>query len=103
MKAGGSPTQHDDPERPARRRGSVVAWLLVLALLCVGGGLYLLVHKPLVEEAARKDTALADLTQQAKKALDAQREADAGKEALQTELQKLQAELEKVRADLARS
>jgi chemotaxis protein MotB len=71
-------------------RGSAwLPWLLFLAALGGGGYLYWTVHRPLLEDAHKKDASIAELT---KLAADAKRDADAARTA-QAELQKAQDQL----------
>jgi chemotaxis protein MotB len=77
----------DDYEK--KRGGAVLPWLLFLAVSGVAGYLYWTVHRPLLEDAHKKDAALADLT---KVVADAKRDADAAK-AAKDELAKTQDQL----------
>jgi chemotaxis protein MotB len=82
-----------------KRRPVVLPWLLFLAVTGLAGYLYWTVHRPLLEDAHKKDAALADLT---KVVADAKRDADAAR-AAQDELQKTQEQLKQMQSDLARS
>jgi chemotaxis protein MotB len=82
-----------------KRRGSVVPWLLLLVILGGIGWLYATMHRPLVDELAKKDATIATLNG---KLAEAQKQAD-GAQAVRAELDKTQKQLEQMQADLARS
>jgi len=82
-----------------KRRSVVLPWLLFLATAGGAGYLYWTVHRPLVEDGHKKDTAISDLT---KLAADAKRDADAAR-AAEAELKNAQDQLKQAQADLARS
>jgi chemotaxis protein MotB len=82
-----------------KRRAVVLPWLLFLAVSGLAGYLFWTVHRPLVEDARKKDAVIADLT---KVVADAKRDADAAR-AAEAELSKTQEQMKQMQSDLARS
>src|SRR3954464_4951920 len=78
---------------------AVMPWILTIAALAGGAYFYVAVHRPLSEEARKKDGTIADLTRMAS---DAKRDADAVK-SLTADLAKAQDDLKQAREDLAQT
>jgi chemotaxis protein MotB len=93
------PDETIDLDVVPRNRPVVLPWLLFLAMTGLAGYFYWTVHRPLLEDAHKKDAALADLT---KVVADAKRDADAAR-AAQEELAKTQEQLKQTQSDLAHS